>query len=180
MTSFRAAVLDDAEAVARLHAESWCRHYRGAYADAYLDGDVVTDRRSVWSARLTEQAAAHTVLAEDPTGLAGFVHVRFDVDDLWGSLVDNLHVTHRRQRGGIGSALLTHAATAVAGHAARGAMHVWVLEQNTPAQRFYRALGGRRGELVPVPPPGGDPARLNGSPGMIRFGWPDVSALGAV
>jgi hypothetical protein len=50
MTSrgFRAARPDDAEKVALLHADSWRRHYRGAYADSFLDSDVVADRRSVW------------------------------------------------------------------------------------------------------------------------------------
>lgn len=40
---FRLAVPDDAEAVAMLHATSWRRHYRGAYSDAFLDGDVVAE-----------------------------------------------------------------------------------------------------------------------------------------
>jgi hypothetical protein len=49
MTSlrFRPAGPDDAEKVGMLHADSWRRHYRGAYADSFLDGDVVADRRSV-------------------------------------------------------------------------------------------------------------------------------------
>jgi hypothetical protein len=38
--SFRAAGQDDAHAIAELHADSWRRHYRGAYSDAFLDGDV--------------------------------------------------------------------------------------------------------------------------------------------
>ena len=49
---FRPADADDAAAVAGLHADSWRRHYRGAFSDAFLDGDVVgylrdaVDRRS--------------------------------------------------------------------------------------------------------------------------------------
>src|SRR5688572_10131399 len=90
---FRAAHAEDAEQVAGLHAASWRRHYRGAYADSYLDGDVLADRRAVWSSRLTSPAAVSvTVLAEDADGLAGFVHVVLDEDAAWGSLVDNLHV----------------------------------------------------------------------------------------
>jgi GNAT superfamily N-acetyltransferase len=34
---FRAAGPGDAQAVAGLHADSWRRHYRGAYADSFLD-----------------------------------------------------------------------------------------------------------------------------------------------
>ena len=34
---YRAAGPDDAPAIATLHADSWRRHYRGAFADAFLD-----------------------------------------------------------------------------------------------------------------------------------------------
>jgi hypothetical protein len=34
----RVADSSDAPAIAALHAESWRRHYRGAYSDAFLDG----------------------------------------------------------------------------------------------------------------------------------------------
>lgn len=44
---FRSACAIDAQAVARLHADSWRRYYRGAYSDAFLEGDVVQDRLSV-------------------------------------------------------------------------------------------------------------------------------------
>jgi hypothetical protein len=54
---------------------------------------------------------------------------------------------------------------------------LWVLEQNTAAQQFYRALGGTCIEKAMVSPPGGIPARLNGSPNEFRFTWPDSSLL---
>jgi ribosomal protein S18 acetylase RimI-like enzyme len=174
---FRAAGLDDAEQVARLHADSWRRHYRGAYSGSYLDGDVVTDRRSVWSSLLAGHAGSATILAEDAAGLVGFVHVIFDADGRWGSLIDNLHVSHGRQRAGIGTALLACAARAVAERAAGRAVYLWVLEQNTAAQRFYRALGGACVEKAAASPPGGIPSRLTGSPNGLRFAWPDCSAL---
>jgi GNAT superfamily N-acetyltransferase len=174
---FRTAGPDDAAEVARLHADSWRRHYRGAYADSFLDGDVFTDRRAVWSTRLAAPGNSMTIIAEDEAGLAGFVHVVFDDDERWGSLIDNLHLAHDRQRTGIGSALLTRAADAVTERATSNALYLWVLEQNSNAQRFYRALGGRRVEVAPVPPPGGLPDRLNGTPNKLRFSWPLAAAL---
>ena len=179
MTSlwFRVAGPDDAETVASLHADSWRRHYRGAYSDSFLDGDVVANRRSVWSSRLATPANSMTVVAECDTGPAGFVHVVFDDDDRWGSLIDNLHVIHGRQRTGIGAALLTRTAEAVAERATGKSMYLWVLEQNTAAQQFYRAFGGTCVEKATVSPPGGVPARLNGSPNKLRITWPDVSLL---
>jgi GNAT superfamily N-acetyltransferase len=179
MTSlrFRAAGPDDAEKVGMLHADSWRRNYRGAYADSFLDGDVVADRRSVWSSRLAAPADSMTVVAEDDTDLVGFVHVVFDDECRWGSLIDNLHVTHDRRRTGVGSALLTCAAEAVAERPTGKSMYLWVLAQNTVAQQFYRAFGGTCVERAKVSPPGGVPTRLNGSPDKLRFAWPDASLL---
>ena len=177
LTRWRMAGTDDVETVARLHADSWRRFYRGAYADSFLDGDVVADRRAVWSARLTDPAGSRTLLAEDEAGPVGFVHVIFDADERWGSLVDNLHVTHSRRRGGIGTTLLTRAAAAAAEYATNPSLYLWVLEQNTEAQRFYASLGGTPVETADVPAPGGVPGRLNGSPKGLRIFWPDAALL---
>ncbi len=172
---FRSANADDSEQVAALHADSWRRHYRGAYADSFLDGDIATDRREVWSKRLATQAGTATILAEYDGQLAGFVHVMFDHDPRWGSLVDNLHVYSSRRRTGMGTQLMTRAAQAVADQANGNAMYLWVLEQNTNAQHFYLATGASCVETSTAPPPGGDPTRLNGSPKCLRMAWPDVA-----
>jgi ribosomal protein S18 acetylase RimI-like enzyme len=168
--SLRPVLPGDAADVAALHADSWRRFYRGAYADSFLDGEVESDRRAVWAKRLAAPDRTATVGAWDGAGLAGFVHVIFDHDEDWGSLVDNLHVRHDRQRGGIGRALMTAAARAVV-DSSGGRMYLWVLEQNTRAQAFYRAAGGRAVERALVPPPGGVPGRLNGSPACLRYAW---------
>jgi Acetyltransferase (GNAT) family len=118
-----------------------------------------------------------TVAAEDDTRLVGFVQVVLDDDDRWGSLIDNLHITQDRRRTGIGTAFLTCAAVASAERATGKSMYLWVLEQNTAAQQFYRAFGGTCIENAMVSPRGGVPARLNGSPNKLRFTWPDASLL---
>lgn len=181
----------DAERVAALHAASWRRHYRGAYSDAYLDGDVVADRRGVWVPRLASAAAAgpapgpapgpppasSTILAEEAGELVGFVHVVFDHDERWGSLVDNLHVAGGRQRGGLGTVLLARAARAAAAHAKSASVYLWVLEQNDSARSFYAARGGEHVETATVDPPGGRAERLNGTPTKLRIVWADVAML---
>ena len=170
---FRSAGIEDAEQVALLHADSWRRFYRGAYADSFLDGDIAANRREVWSARLAVPADADTILAEYDGELVGFVHVAFDDDPRWGSLVDNLHIFHSRRRGGVGTQLLGRAARAVTERATGNAMYLWVLQQNTDAQQFYRASGATCVETATVPPPGGDPSRLNGTPHCLRMAWSD-------
>jgi GNAT superfamily N-acetyltransferase len=167
----------DAHRIAGLHAESWRRHYRGAYADAYLDGDLLSDRCRVWSARLASPAGTAMIIAERDGQLAGFVHVALDVDPRWGSLVDNLHVRHLGHRAGIGTQLMAYAARAVLAHADSPALHLWVLQQNTGAQAFYLACGGTRVEAGTATAPCGDPTLLNGRPGKYRIAWPDAMRL---
>jgi GNAT superfamily N-acetyltransferase len=174
---FRMAAVQDAEQIALLHADSWRRHYRGAFSDSYLDGDVAADRREVWSERLATPDGTVTILAEYDGRLVGFAHVMFDNDPQWGSLVDNLHVRHDQRRTGLGTQLLARSAMAVTERASSNAMYLWVLEQNSNAQAFYRARGATCVEMAPAPPPGGDPARLNGSPNSLRMVWSDASEL---
>jgi ribosomal protein S18 acetylase RimI-like enzyme len=177
---FRLADASDAPAVAALHADSWRRHYRGAYADAFLDGDVLSDRLAVWADRLgagRDPNGQHTVLAEAGGELVGFAHTIFGKDPRWGALLDNLHVSHRHQRRGLGAQLLRLSGAAVADSVPGSGLYLWVLEQNTRAQAFYQALGGTSVERGKVPAPGGVPGRLNGSPACFRYAWPDPTTL---
>lgn len=174
---FRRAGSADAESVARLHADSWRRHYRGAYSDAFLNGDVESDRFLVWAERLsTHDAMSSTIVAKDGNCVIGFVHVILDEDARYGSLIDNLHVVFDRKRRGIGTQLLSRAASAVVEREA-GGMYLWVLEQNAAAQAFYQARGGRCTGRRLVSGPGGIPGRLNGSPAALRYAWADPATL---
>jgi GNAT superfamily N-acetyltransferase len=178
--AFRLAGPTDAAAVARLHADSWRRHYRGAYADGFLDGDVGAERLASWTERLRRQGpSARTTLAEHDGQLIGFAHVAFGDDPAWGALLENIHVALAHQRHRIGSALLYETAEAVAGRDVRTGLYLWVLEQNLGAQAFYEACGGRRVEKAPVPAPGGIESRLSGSPARLRYVWDDVTELTA-
>jgi GNAT superfamily N-acetyltransferase len=153
---FRLAEPADAEAIAKLHADSWRRHYRGAYSDAFLDGDVVADRLAVWTDRVGEHdPRGCTILAENG-GLLGFAHALFDEHPRWGALLDNVHVADGQKRRGIGSRLLALTAEAVAGRRETGGLYLWVLEQNVDAQAFYESRGGSREGRELVSAPGGD------------------------
>jgi GNAT superfamily N-acetyltransferase len=177
-TTFRSAGPGDAGVIARLHAESWRRHYRGAYSDSFLDGDVLEDRLSVWTKRLcSPEAESRTILAERAGELVGFAHTVLDEDDAWGSLIDNLHVTYGLKRQGIGTRLLAIAAQQVAERSPLSGMYLWVLEQNTDAQAFYARRGGAHAGGREVLAPGGDPARLTGRPVVVRYAWRDLSIL---
>ncbi|MEV4349709.1 GNAT family N-acetyltransferase [Actinoplanes sp. NPDC049596] len=169
----RRATASDAARIAALHADSWQRHYRGAYSDAYLDNGVAADRLAFWTARFARPDPDPTFVAESGGDLTGFVHVIPGHDPVWGSLVDNLHVAHTHQRTGLGTELLTAAARTVT----TGGLYLWVLHQNTAAQAFYEAQGGLRVESALASPPLGDRANLVGAPGKYRIHWPDASRL---
>ena len=118
---FRAAAPGDAKAIAGLHADSWQRHYRGAFSD--------------------------------------------------------LHVAHGLKRQGTGTRLLALTGQEVVNWLPSSGLYLWVLEQNSNAQAFYAARGGACVERAETPPPGGDPAQLNGQPMSLRYTWRDPSKL---
>src|SRR5438552_3996831 len=138
---YRAATDDDVSGVAALHADSWRRHYRGAYTDEYLDGPIGEERLRVWTERFARRDGTSTTVACADETLIGFVHVTFDAEPEFGPLVDNLHVRHDVQRTGAGRELMAHAARGALAARPGQPIHLWVLEQNDRAQAFYRAIG---------------------------------------
>jgi len=169
----RSATPADADAIAALHADSWSRHYRGAYSDAYLDRDAQEDRRSVWQERFrVEPEDQLTIVAEQGGDLAGFAHTRIDADPEWGALLENLHVRHNLKRQGVGRALMAETAVALLQRRPTSPLYLWVLRQNVAAQAFYAALGGLVvGEEVAGPFPGG------GTAPAYRVAWRDPRPL---
>ena len=98
---YRLAHDADAPAVAALHADSWRRHYRGAYSDTYLDGDLASDRLAVWTERLRKPGPDQcTIVAAHDGVVVGFAHTILEDDPTWGALLENLHVPTRSRGGG--------------------------------------------------------------------------------
>jgi ribosomal protein S18 acetylase RimI-like enzyme len=176
---FRLAGPADAEAVANLHADSWRRHYRGAYSDAFLDGNVVADRLAVWTDRLREPDPRRCTILAEGVSLVGFANTIFDHDPTWGALLENLHVADRHKRRGIASRLLALTAEALIARPERTGLYLWVLEQNVEAQAFYEACGGRCVGRGLVAPPGGIASRVTGSPAKLRYAWPEPAGVGS-
>jgi ribosomal protein S18 acetylase RimI-like enzyme len=174
---FRTAEANDSAAVAELHGDSWRRHYRGAYADAFLDDESAEYLDAMWAKRLAVQDGTRTTLAEYGGELVGLAHLIIGADPTFGALLDNLHVRAPLKRQGIGTRLLALTAEALREAEPGSGMYLWVLEQNTAAQGFYEARAGIRGDRQHVPPPGGEPRRLNGQPACFRYSWPDPMLL---
>jgi len=176
---YRIAEPSDALGIGQLHADSWQRHYRGAYSDSFLDGDGVADRETAWTQRMTAPASnARTLVAEADGGVIGFAHLFLGEDATFGSLLENLHVRSALKRHGVGTQLMLRAASIAAEQEPTRGMYLWVLEQNVDAQAFYRRIGGEIVERGLAPAPSGDPTRLNGAPYRLRVSWPDPRLLG--
>jgi ribosomal protein S18 acetylase RimI-like enzyme len=172
IVEYRHASASDVPAIAGLHADSWRRNYRGAFADSFLDGNVLDDRLSVWGQRLAHPGPGQsTVVAEDDGVVVGFAHTVFDDHPTWGALLDNLHVSDTVKRQGVGRNLMARTAASVLSRTAPTGLYLWVLEQNTAAQAFYGSLGGTAVERGFGSPPGG------GRPPRIRYAWPDPKVL---
>jgi ribosomal protein S18 acetylase RimI-like enzyme len=149
-----------------------------AFSDTYLDGELEADRLAVWRVRLAgSEEDRVTLVAEHCDGVVGFAHTVLDAEPPWGALVDNLHVRQGDKRRGIGTRLLRATAEEVMRKRPDSPIFLWVLEQNTAAQAFYLARGGRRREAVFCPAPGGDPGNLVGTPRGIRVAWPEPAVL---
>ena len=175
---FRVAGPGDARAIAGLHAGSWQRHYRGAFSDAFLDNDVAGYLLPLWTERLASpDPRARTILAETGGAVVGIAHTLLGEHPIWGAFLDNLHVAQGLKRQGTGTRLLALTGQEVVGWSPSSGLYLWVLEQNSNARAFYAARGGACVERAETPPPGGDPARLNGKPMGLRYAWRDPSKL---
>src|SRR5262249_22669709 len=147
----------------------WRTTYRGAMRDAYLDGDVASERRAVWEERLTTPAANQYVLVAEGSGEGvGFACAYACDDERFGTQLDNLHVRRDRHGQGTGTRLVAAlAGWCAATHPGTG-LYLWVLETNRAARRFYEHLGAHDAEGdVWLPPDGSTiPTR--------RYVWPAV------
>jgi ribosomal protein S18 acetylase RimI-like enzyme len=143
LVEFRIAKNEDASQIGALHAASWATAYRGMLSDAYLDGDLLSERTELWVERLqTLKANQRVVLAEVEGQLAGFACAFGSEDPDLGTLLDNLHISREFQRQGIGKELMSEIASwSLAEYPGEG-LHLWVLEANWPARNFYHQLEG--------------------------------------
>jgi ribosomal protein S18 acetylase RimI-like enzyme len=169
----RQATAGDAVAIAHLHAESWRSAYRGIFSDDFLDNAVHEERRESWQARFSggESRPFFVLLAENGDLLGGFACVFPEKDPIWGSYLDNLHVTPGFTGHGIGRSLLREVVHHLETNRVRGGLYLWVVEQNHRARGFYEKAGGT---IV-----GSEPHIMPDGQGVVamRCHWPDMRRL---
>jgi GNAT superfamily N-acetyltransferase len=165
----------DAAAIALLHAQSWRSAYRGLLTDEYLDDHVLDDRTSFWSKRFSApQPERRCVLkAIGESTLLGFVCVLLDEEPAWGARLDNLHVDPGLKGTGIGYVLFQAAREWTAQMMPDAQMHLWCVERNLVARRFYDRQGGQVVENAIRPIAQG--LRLP----ELRYLWPPLAKSGS-
>ncbi|MGW8246840.1 MAG: N-acetyltransferase family protein [Acidiferrobacterales bacterium] len=170
--NIRLATREDAEVIARLHAESWRVAYRGIFRDDFLDGDVFAERNAVWHQRLAAPRSNQAVLlAEESDEVIGFVCAYGNEDPVFGTFIDNLHVRLDQKRKGVGRELMRSVAGWSQENYPEAGIYLSVLEPNLPARRFYESLGATNYESRNWEPPGG------GQVVDLRYTWPDSQTL---
>lgn len=139
----REATPADAEAIARLHAESWRAAYRGMLSDDYLDNRAYRERLTAWQERFSPdwREKMFVLVAELVDEMAGFACTFPEEDSVYGSFLDNLHVVPHRTGQGIGRKLLSAVAKHLINSGSRVGLYLWVIEENQRARRFYEKAG---------------------------------------
>jgi ribosomal protein S18 acetylase RimI-like enzyme len=151
----RPAHIEDAEAIANLHANSWRVAYRGILSDEFLDNEVATDRLKTWQDKFNCAKNNQKIwVAEDSDDLAGFICIYGDEHETLGTFIDNLHVAAAHQGQGIGRQLMHTVAEWVNHHCASKGLYLEVLADNQQAQRFYQGLAGKPVKSQWWQPPG--------------------------
>jgi ribosomal protein S18 acetylase RimI-like enzyme len=134
----------DAEAIARLHVESWRETYEGMIPPDILADSDLADRTLRWRSYL-EISGYPTFLAQAEGTAAGFIRAgRLGeplVEDADGHIYA-LYILQRFHRRGIGRKLMGLAAEAWLQQGGK-AFSVGVLSANLGARAFYEALGAR-------------------------------------
>ena len=138
----RRATEADVAALGVVHVQAWREAYTGMLPDTVLAGLDPVQRSSLWRDGLARGAVVQ--LAEQDDAIIGFGSSgkQFDPSLPYSGEIRAIYVLRRAQRLGIGRALMAAAAGDLLAHGHASAM-LWVLEANTPARRFYEALGGR-------------------------------------
>jgi len=138
----RQATIDDAQAIARVHVESWRETYPGIVPQSELDALDIGERAAMWRSILSDPARRELVaVAEEESGMVGFVHGETGAG---GSQIRAIYLLRAAQGTGLGRALMAALAERLAGLDA-GPVSLEVARDNLGARAFYERLGGQLG-----------------------------------
>lgn len=142
----RRARSTDAEAVARIHVESWNVAYRGIMPDDVIAKTDLAYRTRFWAERIADPDWPVFVIEEhgECVAFCQMIPSRDPDDDaMTVGHITSLHVLPHLRAHGHGRALMDHV-LAEFRRRAFSAVTLWVLEENRPARIFYEKYGFRQ------------------------------------
>ena len=141
--TYRIAEIEDFPTIAKLHALSWQKHYRGIYSDAYLDKTIFLERATEWQKRAKESSEnRNIILALEKEEIIGFSCTYLNYKNSGESLLDNIHVAAEHQGKGIGLKLMQESYDWAKGNAPSATFYLTVLKDNLKSKEFYYRFGG--------------------------------------
>lgn len=160
----RPAVLADADAIARVHVDSWRTTYAGIVSAEFLANLSYERRAETWRNNLDGHHHSLIVVAEREGEIVGFATggPNRETEDDYAAELYAIYLLASEQGQGIGRALF-NAVVAELKRRGLASLLVWVLAAN-PAQKFYEALGGQyvREKQIEI---GGQPLT------EVAYGW---------
>ena len=138
----RPAVLNDAEAIAKVHVLSWQKAYLDILAPDYLAQLSIEERSAMWAKSISQKYLQISV-AEIDEMVAGFISIGPSRDDdctpadkeLWA-----IYVAPQYWSMGVGRNLWLQAEETLKIIATEN-IYLWVFSQNERARGFYEAVG---------------------------------------
>jgi GNAT superfamily N-acetyltransferase len=168
----RAATVDDAPGMARVHVDTWRTAYRDIFSASFLAGLSYEARTQRWRDNLAQiRPQQFTLVAEHAGVIVAFAGGGPERDGMPGydGEIYAVYVLPTFQHHGLGRRLM---AVCVHHLTARGfsAVMLWALEANRHARTFYELLGGR--------PIGRKMVTIGDTPlAEVAYGWPDLAEL---
>lgn len=144
MFKIRSAVVDDADAIAKVHVDTWRSTYHSLVPSEVLDSLSYEQRSEYWSSIISREDRDRIFLVaeEEKDGVVGFCvcGVNRDEDSEFASELYAIYVLEVQQNHGIGRTLFDKSRKWTLDRGMTS-MIVWVLKDN-PYRRFYEAMGG--------------------------------------
>lgn len=114
---------------AYIHAKSWKESHRAFCSEAFVEAHTVERQRDYLNREKQLGKQLYMLIKDVPVGIVSVKE----------NLIENLYVLPEHQRKGYGSALLSFAMDKC-----EGVPTLWILDNNTRAEKFYKNHGFRR------------------------------------
>jgi len=172
--AIRTAIASDEPVFVQAQVAGWQHAYRELLPASYLHGSLIEERREDWREYFASTRPHQLLAGAELDGAVVGVACAFSAIPVTHGecCIDQLYVLPPYKRMGVGKRLIA-AAAAWCEERASSTVVLSVIEGNTEAVNFYKALGGSSRVAEPWLPPCG------GSLPVLEFQWPDIRALSA-